>query len=48
MPKRIDIIQANEQEKVPLTVKLKCAVKKALRTAVKYEGIDFPCEISLT
>lgn len=46
--KRIRIIQDDTQNGEKLAFGIRRAVKKALRTAVKYENVGFPCEISVT
>ncbi len=46
--KKIRIIQDDRQNTEKLAFGIRRAVKKALRTAIKYENVCFPCEISVT
>jgi len=46
--KKIRIIQDDSQNTEKLAFGIRRAVKKALRTAIKYENVCFPCEISVT
>lgn len=46
--KKIRIIQDDRQNTEKLAFGIRRAVRKALRTAIKYENVCFPCEISVT
>lgn len=42
------IYSKNEQDKIKLTPALRALVKRAINTALQYEGFDIPAEISVT
>lgn len=45
---KVRIITENAQSKVNLSATLQKTVERAIRAALRYEGVTFPCEISLT
>ena len=48
MSARLTVFTRNEQNKVTLTPALRALVKKAVKAALEYEGIEFSPEVSVT